>query len=187
MKNINSVFLIGRQTKDLTDREFRYLDNGNAVLNISLAVNSSKKNGDTWVDEVSYFDVTVWGKTAENLSRFINKGKLLAVRGHLQQQRWQADDGSARSKIAIIADEVELLSSSNQQQQGQQAPQYQQQGGVYQQAPQYQQYAQQQSAYAQQYQQQAPQQQPQQIPQQVAAVQQTFGGQVIDDNEIPWG
>lgn len=110
MTDLNHVVVIGRLTRDLgtDERSFGYLPNGNARANISLAVNRSKKQDEQWIDEVSYFDITIFGKTAENLKSYLTKGKQICVEGHLQQQRWEKD-GQKFSKIVIIADNVQLL------------------------------------------------------------------------------
>ena len=110
MTDTNKVFLIGRLTRDLgaDERSFGYIGNGTARANVSIAVNRSKKNGDTWSDEVHYFDVTIWGKQAENLKPYLLKGKQIHVEGHLQQERWEKD-GQKHSRIAIVADNVQLL------------------------------------------------------------------------------
>ena len=110
MTDVNRVNIIGRLTRDINadERSFAYLPNGTARANVSIAVNRSRKNGDQWVDEVSYFDVTIWGKTAENLKPFLTKGKQIAVDGYLRQDRWEKD-GQKNSRIVIIAENVQLL------------------------------------------------------------------------------
>lgn len=106
--DINHVMLIGRLTRDLDDRSFGYVGNGQCRANVSIAVNRSRKNGDNWVDEVSYFDVTIWGKQAENLKPYLTKGKQIAVEGFLKQDRWEKD-GQKFSKVTITANNVQLL------------------------------------------------------------------------------
>ena len=110
MTDLNHVVLIGRLTRDLgsDERSFGYIGNGQARANVSIAVNRSKKNGDQWVDEVNYFDVTIWGKTAENLKPYLTKGKQICVDGHLKQDRWEKD-GQKFSRVTVVADAVHLL------------------------------------------------------------------------------
>ena len=110
MTDLNHVVLIGRLTRDLgsDERSFGYIGNGQARANVSIAVNRSKKNGDQWMDEVNYFDVTIWGKTAENLKPYLTKGKQICVDGHLKQDRWEKD-GQKFSKVTVVADAVHLL------------------------------------------------------------------------------
>ena len=110
MTDLNHVVLIGRLTKDLgtDERSFGYVSNGQARANVSIAVNRSKKTGDQWTDEVNYFDVTIWGKTAENLKPYLLKGKQIAIDGYLKQDRWEKD-GQKMSKVTIVANNVQLL------------------------------------------------------------------------------
>lgn len=103
--DINHVTIVGRLTRDA---EISYLPSGAAVAKISIAVNRSRKNGDQWVEEVSYFDSAVFGKTAENLKPYLSKGKQVGLEGHLKQDRWEKD-GQKFSKISIVADNVQLL------------------------------------------------------------------------------
>ena len=110
MTDVNHVILIGHLTRDLgsDERSFGYTGNGQARANISIAVNRSRKNGEEWVEEVSYFDVTIWGKTAENLKPYLNKGKQIAVDGYLKQDRWTKDDQKF-SRVTVVANNVQLL------------------------------------------------------------------------------
>ena len=115
MTDTNKVFLIGRLTRDLgaDERSFGYTAGGTARANISIAVNRAKKDGDNWVDEVHYFDVTIWGKPAENLKPYLLKGKQVHVEGHLQQDRWEKD-GQKYSRVSIVADYVQLLGNKSE-------------------------------------------------------------------------
>ena len=108
MTDLNHVIEIGRLTRDISERDFGYTTGGTARLNLSIAVNRSEKRNGAWQDKVSYFDVTVWGKTAENIKAYLHKGKQIAVDGYLDQQRWEKD-GVKYSKVVIIADNVQLL------------------------------------------------------------------------------
>lgn len=116
MTDMNHVFLIGRLTRDLgaDERSFAYVGNGQmARANISIAVNRSKKEGEQWVDEVNYFDITIWGRTAENLKQYLLKGKQIAVDGYLRQDRWQKD-GQNFSKVVVVANSVQLLGGKSE-------------------------------------------------------------------------
>ena len=108
MTDLNHVIEIGRLTRDISERDFGYTTGGTARLNLSIAVNRSEKRNGAWQDKVSYLDVTVWGKTAENIKPYLHKGKQIAVDGYLDQQRWEKD-GVKYSKVVIIADSVQLL------------------------------------------------------------------------------
>ena len=107
MPDINNVTLVGRLTKDA---DIRYTTSGTAVLNFSVAVNESRKQGEQWVEEVSFFDVTLFGKMGESIHQYMSKGKQVAVSGRLQQQRWQKD-GQNYSRIAVIANYIQLFGS----------------------------------------------------------------------------
>ena len=131
MTELNSVIEIGRLTRDISERDFAYPTGGTARLNFSIAVNRSEKRNGAWQDKVSYFDVTVWGKTAEKSKPYLHKGKQIAVDGYLDQQRWEKD-GVKYSKVVIIADNVQLLGGNENGQQS--APQAQQPAGDYQSA-----------------------------------------------------
>lgn len=108
MNDLNDYSVIGRLTRDLGERDFAYIGNGTAKADLSIAVNRSVKRNDQWQDEVSYFDVVVWGKTAENLKQYFVKGKQLAIRGYLKQDRWEKD-GQKHSRVYIVAEDVQLL------------------------------------------------------------------------------
>lgn len=116
MTDLNHVVLIGRLTQDLgnDERSFGYLPNGQARANVSIAVNRSKKQGDEWINEVFYFEVAIFGKTAENLKPYLLKGKQIGVDGHLKQDRWKDQQGNNRSKISIVAENVQLLGGKNE-------------------------------------------------------------------------
>ena len=113
MADVNKVILIGRTTHEIDERSFGYTTGGTARLNISIAVNRREKRNGEWADRVSYFDVTIWGKTAENIKAYLHKGKQIAVDGYLDQQRWEKD-GQKYSKVCIIADNVQLLGGKNE-------------------------------------------------------------------------
>lgn len=119
MNDINHTIVIGRLVRD---GDFEYITSGTARLNISIAVNESRKGQNGWTDYPNYFDVTIWGKTAENLKPYLIKGKQVAIEGHLQQQRWEKD-GQKFSKIVIIADNVELCGGREGNGQSAPAPQ----------------------------------------------------------------
>ena len=127
MTDLNHVIEIGRLTRDISERDFAYTTGGTARLNLSIAVNRSEKRNGAWQDKVSYFDLTVWGKTAENIRPYLHKGKQIAIDGYLDQQRWEKD-GVKYSKVVIIADSVQLLGGNES------APQAQQPAGEYQSA-----------------------------------------------------
>ena len=106
MADVNRVIEIGHLTRD---EELKYTPGGMAIGNISIAVNRRVKKGQEWVDESNYFDVVIFGKQAESLQRFLTKGKQIAVDGFLKQDRWQDQNGANRSRISIVANDIQLL------------------------------------------------------------------------------
>ena len=108
MTDLNSVIMIGNLTRDA---ELKYFQNGTAIASVAIAVNSSRKQQDgSFADEVSFFDVNIYGKTAENLKQYLVKGKKVAVVGRLKQERWQdSQSGQNRSKVVVNADSVQML------------------------------------------------------------------------------
>jgi single-strand DNA-binding protein len=105
MADVNHVVLVGRLTRDA---ELKYTPSGFPISTFSLALNRKKKNGDQWVEEAHYFDVELFGKSAESLKTYLVKGKQIAVEGELRQDRWE-QDGQKRSKVKIAASNVQLL------------------------------------------------------------------------------
>jgi single-strand DNA-binding protein len=77
-------------------------------------VNRKRKDNatGTWVEVASFFDVKAFGSQADNVAKYLQKGSQVAVAGTLEQQRWEKD-GQKRSKVVIIADNVQFLGSKN--------------------------------------------------------------------------
>jgi len=109
MKDICKVFIIGRLTRDA---ELKYTESGYAILNFSIATNRSVKKDEVWKDEVSYFDATLFGKRAETLAQYLEKGKQVVIDGSLKQDRW-TQDGHSRSKINIVVDNIQFTAKQN--------------------------------------------------------------------------
>ena len=118
MADINHVVLVGRLTKDA---ELKYIASGQAVCKFSIAINRRRKVGEQWEDEANFFDIVLWGRQGESLSQYLQKGKLVGVEGELRQDRWQ-QDGQNRSKIEIVANNIQLLGGGPSNQQGSSAP-----------------------------------------------------------------
>ena len=120
MTDTNSIILIGRLTKDCgaDERSFSFVGNGTAKAVVSLAVNRSVKKDEKWEDEVSFIDVTIWGRMAENLKPNLVKGKQICVCGYLKQDRWEKD-GQKQSRLTVVADSIQLLGGGNKQDNGQ--------------------------------------------------------------------
>jgi len=77
-----------------------------------VAVNNRKKVKGEWTDHASFLDVTVWGNQAEACAKYLSRGKPVAVDGRLEQQRWEKD-GQNRSKVVIIAQQVQFLGGTD--------------------------------------------------------------------------
>lgn len=111
-EDLNSVDLIGRLTRDA---ELKYSNSGSAITNLSLAVNSTKKQGDQWVEEVSFFDLVVFGRRGEALTQYLIKGTQIAIDGSLKQERWKdSKTQDNRSKIIIKVKSIQLLGGNKQ-------------------------------------------------------------------------
>lgn len=105
MADINHVVLVGRLTRNA---ELKYTNSGAAVSKFSIAINQRRKKDDQWVDESHFFDIVLWGKSAEAINQYLVKGKQVGVEGQLRQNRWE-QEGQPRSKVEIFATNVMLL------------------------------------------------------------------------------
>ncbi len=104
MADYNKVILMGRLTRD---PELKYLPSGMAVATIGLAVNNSYTGKDgNRVDDTLFIDVTVFGKQAENIHKYLKKGSGILVDGRLRYRTWESSDGSRRSKHEIVAQRI---------------------------------------------------------------------------------
>ena len=110
MATINSVVLVGNLTKD---PELRHTPAGMPVCSLRLAVNTRRKDSATgqWTEKPNYFDVTVWGNQGENCAQYLAKGRRVGVQGRLEWREWEAQDGSKRQAVEVVADAVQFLDS----------------------------------------------------------------------------
>ena len=107
--DINRVVLVGRLTRD---PELRHLPSGSPVLQLGLAVNGRQKDASgNWVDKPNFFDVKLFGNRAESLAQHLAKGRRIGVDGRLDWSSWEAQDGSKRSKVEIVAFDIQFLDS----------------------------------------------------------------------------
>jgi single-strand DNA-binding protein len=107
MANINRVVLVGNLTRD---PELRHTPSGTAVCKLRVAVNTRQKDQTgQWVDKPNYFDVTVWGNQGESCAQYLSKGRPVGVDGRLDWREWEAQDGSKRQAVEIIAENVQFL------------------------------------------------------------------------------
>lgn len=105
MSSFSVVVLVGNLTRDA---QLKYTPSGFPICTFGIAINTRKKSGDQWVDEANFFDVELFGKSAEALNQYLTKGKMVGVEGELRQDRWE-QDGQSRSKVKIVANKVNLL------------------------------------------------------------------------------
>ncbi|HEX6961391.1 MAG TPA: single-stranded DNA-binding protein [Lacipirellula sp.] len=107
MASFNRVILVGNLTRD---PELRYIPSGTAVSEIGLAVNDRVKKNDQWVDETTFVDVTLWGRTAEVANEYLSKGSNILIEGRLKLDSWEKD-GQKRSKLRVICEKMQMLGS----------------------------------------------------------------------------
>ena len=110
MASLNKVMLIGNLTRD---PELRYIPDGTAVADLGLAVNRNyaSREGERKT-ETCFVDVVVWRKTAESCKEYLQKGSPIFVEGRLQLDTWENNQGEKRSKMRVVAERVQFLSSS---------------------------------------------------------------------------
>jgi single-strand DNA-binding protein len=106
--NINRVILTANLTRD---PELRSTGGGTSVCSLRVASNTRRKNGQTgeWEDKPNFFDVTVWGKQAENCARFLTKGRACAIDGRLEWREFTDKQGNKRQAVEIVADSVQFI------------------------------------------------------------------------------
>jgi single-strand DNA-binding protein len=114
MASFNRVILLGNMTRD---PELRYLQSGMAVTDIGLAVNDRRKNATTgeWIEETTFVDVTLWGRTAEVAGEYLTKGSPVLIEGRLKTDSWDdKQTGQKRSKLKVVGERMQLLGSKGQ-------------------------------------------------------------------------
>lgn len=108
MASYNRVVLLGNVTRD---PELRYISSGTAVTEIGLAVNDRRKTASgEWVEETTFVDVTLWGRTAEVAGEYVTKGAPLLIEGRLKLDTWEKD-GKKNSKLRVVGERMQLLGS----------------------------------------------------------------------------
>lgn len=105
---MNQITLIGRAGRD---PEVRYFESGTVVANLTLAVNAFKKD-----DPPEWFNLEIWGKTAQVAADYVRKGGQIAITGRVKTERWtDRTTGQERSKPVVVVDRLELLGSKRDQ------------------------------------------------------------------------
>ena len=133
--SINRVVISGNITRD---PELRSTQGGMEILALGVAVNDRRKNQQTgeWEDVPNWIDCVMFGNRAKSVSRFLSKGSKVAIEGKLRWSQWERD-GQKRSKIEVVVDEIEFMTSRSDatsqataQPVRHQAPYQQQMGGM---------------------------------------------------------
>ena len=108
MANLNKVLLLGNVTRD---PEVRYTPKGSAVCDLGIAVNRAyTTDSGEKREEVTFVDVTLWGRTAEVASEYLKKGRPVFIEGRLQMDSWDdKQTGQKRTRLRVVAENMQLL------------------------------------------------------------------------------
>lgn len=164
MSSFNKVMIMGNITRDI---ELRYTPKGTAVTDLGIACNRVRMGDDgSKIEEVTYVDVTLWGRQAELANQYLGKGRGVFIEGRLHMDTWtDQQTGKQRSRLKVVGENMQFVGGSG--------------GGGQQQRPQ-------QSAPQQQQDSPAPQQQYQAPPQQQGGSPAPMGSFDADDDDIPF-
>lgn len=108
MANVNKVMLLGNITRDL---EVRYTPKGTAVCDLGMAVNRIRTgdNGER-IEEVTYVDVTLWGRQAELAGQYLSKGRSVFIEGRLQLDQWDdKQSGQKRQRLRVVGENMQFI------------------------------------------------------------------------------
>jgi len=106
MASFNRVILVGNVTRDV---ELKYTQSSLAVTELGLAVNDRRKNqAGEWVEETTFVDVTLWGRTAEIAGEYLGKGSSVLIEGRLKLDTWEKE-GQKRSKLRVVGERMQML------------------------------------------------------------------------------
>lgn len=105
MASYNRVILVGNVTRDV---DVRFTKTGTPVTDLGLAVNDRVKKNDEWVDETTFLDVTLWGRTAEIAGEYLSKGSPVLIEGRLKLDTWE-QDGQKRYKLHVVGERMQML------------------------------------------------------------------------------
>lgn len=105
MASFNRVILVGNLTRDVV---VKYTQSQTAVTEIGLAVNDRVKRQGEWVDETTFVDITLWGRTAEIAGEYLSKGSPVLVEGRLKLDQWE-QDGQKRYKLRVVGEKMQML------------------------------------------------------------------------------
>ena len=106
MASYNRVVLMGNFTRDV---EVKHIQSGTAVATVGLAVNEKRKGSDgSWIEDVTFVDLTLWGRTAEVAGEYLGKGSPVLIEGRLKLDQWEKD-GQKRSKLGVVVEKLQML------------------------------------------------------------------------------
>jgi len=107
MASLNKVFLIGNLTRDI---DLKYTSSGKAVANFGIAVNRAytDANGER-VEDACFVDIVAWDRLAEVCGDYLSKGRPVFIEGRLQYRSWEAEDGGKKSKLEVVAQNIQFL------------------------------------------------------------------------------
>lgn len=106
---VNKILLLGRLGKD---PELRFSQNQTAITNFSLATSDRRKDqSGNWVDHTEWHNIVVFGKSAENCSTYLKKGREVFIEGRIQTRKWQDKEGKDRYTTEVIAQSVQFIGS----------------------------------------------------------------------------
>ncbi len=106
MASFNKVLLLGNLTRD---PEVRQTPSGTVMSTFGLATNRRYRQDDAWQEEVCYVDVVAFGRLAETVGVYLKKGSLTMVEGRLHWRNWETEDGQRRSKLDVVANNVQFV------------------------------------------------------------------------------
>lgn len=107
MASFNRVILVGNVTRDI---ELRHIPSGTAVCEVGMAVNDRRKDASgEWIEETTFVDVTLWGRTAEVAAEYVTKGSSILIEGKLKLDTWEKD-GKKQYKLRVVADAMQMMS-----------------------------------------------------------------------------
>ena len=107
MAGFNRVILMGNLTRD---PELKYTQSGLAVCEFGLAVNRRFRRSDGESgEETCFVDITVFGRQAETSNEYLRKGRPALIEGRLRYETWTSQDNQRRSKLSVVADNVQFL------------------------------------------------------------------------------
>jgi len=111
LASFNKVILVGNVTRDI---DLRHIPSGTAVCDVGLAINDKRKGSDgQWVEETTFVDCTLWGRTAEVAAEYLSKGASVLIEGRLNLESWEKD-GKKNSKLKVVGERMQMLGSKSE-------------------------------------------------------------------------